>query len=109
MVYQLSLFDLTSQRVDLGQVISFDDSTVTSVSTFDVTPAALSQFIQFSFEDSSMYIDYESLNRLDGDFARTVTVELVLQDANEYAATKQFYIFVLQGYDFKMHDLFVDD
>jgi hypothetical protein len=56
-----------------------------------------------------MYIDYESLNRLDGDFARTVTIELVLQDANEYAATKQFYIFVLQGYDFKMHDLFVDD
>jgi hypothetical protein len=51
MVYQLPLFDLTSQRVDLGQVISFDESTVTSVSTFDVTPAALSQFIQFSFED----------------------------------------------------------
>jgi len=42
MVIEFSLFELTSQKVDLGAILKSDEGTVTSVSTFDVSPASLS-------------------------------------------------------------------
>lgn len=77
-VTEFSLFGLTSQRVYLGDIISFDESTTTSVNTFEVTPTTLAQYIQFDFEESSLYIDYETLNQLDGDAARKVSIRLVI-------------------------------
>jgi hypothetical protein len=69
LIVDINLSDLKSQQIELGEIYSFAEGTTTSLSSFEVSPASASQFIQFNFEQSSLFVDYESLNRLNGDFA----------------------------------------